>query len=90
MDVEKKQEQPLRAVPVPVTIDDAKKRKRRRCIIIWSSVLGTFFTIALVLLILGLTVFKAKKPVLTVDNVSLEDFDLSINPTSFFKPFTRT
>nr|GEU44168.1 late embryogenesis abundant protein, LEA-14 [Tanacetum cinerariifolium] len=80
MDVEKKQEQPLRAVPVPITIDEAKKRKRRRCIIIWSSVLATFFTIALALLILGLTVFKAKKPVLTVDNVSLEDFDISINP----------
>lgn len=78
MDAEKKQEQPLRGVPV--TVDEVKKRKRRRCIIIWSSILGTFFTIALVLLILGLTVFKAKKPVLTVDNVSLEDFNFSLNP----------
>ncbi|PWA72146.1 late embryogenesis abundant protein, LEA-14 [Artemisia annua] len=80
MDVEKKQEQPLRGVPVSVTVDEAKKRKRRRCIIIWSSVLATFATIALVLLILGLIVFKAKKPVITVDNVSLEDLDVSINP----------
>ncbi|KAI3829536.1 hypothetical protein L1987_03662 [Smallanthus sonchifolius] len=76
MDIEKKEEQPLRSV-----VDDpSRKRKRRRCIICWSSVIGVILTIALIILILSLTVFKAKKPVMTVNSVSLEDLNFSLNP----------
>ncbi|KAI3788505.1 hypothetical protein L2E82_01273 [Cichorium intybus] len=77
MDVEKKDEQPLRSPPLPH--DQSHKPKRRRCIIICSSITGVILTIALVFLILGLTVFKAKKPVLTVGSVALEDFNVAVN-----------
>ncbi|KAC9235833.1 hypothetical protein R6Q59_027134 [Mikania micrantha] len=80
MDLEKKDEQPLRSVAVPVADDSSRKRRRRRCIICWSSVAGVILTLALILLILGLTVFKAKKPVLTVNSVQLQDLDFSVNP----------
>ncbi|KAI3676569.1 hypothetical protein L1987_86180 [Smallanthus sonchifolius] len=77
MDIEKKEEQPLRSVA-----DDnhSRKHNRRRCIIICSSVTGVILTITLILLILSLTVFKAKKPVLTVNSVALQDFDVSVTP----------
>ncbi|KAL4587240.1 hypothetical protein LXL04_000108 [Taraxacum kok-saghyz] len=78
MDIEKKDEQPLRSPPLPQT-DHSRKRKRRRCIICCASVTGVILTIGLVLLILGLTVFKAKKPVLTVNSVALEDLDVSFS-----------
>ncbi|KAK9068963.1 hypothetical protein SSX86_013079 [Deinandra increscens subsp. villosa] len=82
MDIEKKDEQPLRSVAVsPAADDKSRKRKRRRCIIITcSSITGVILTIALILLILSLTVFKAKKPVLTVNSVALQDFDVSVDP----------
>ncbi|KAF5820293.1 putative Late embryogenesis abundant protein, LEA_2 subgroup [Helianthus annuus] len=81
MDIEKKEEQPLRSpVPTSAPSDPTRKLKRRRCIIICSSITAVILTIALVLLILGLTVFKAKKPVITVNSVALEDFDVSVNP----------
>ncbi|XP_071687977.1 uncharacterized protein [Rutidosis leptorrhynchoides] len=78
MDVEKKEEQPLRSTPA--TDDPSRKLKRRRRIIIWSSVIGTILTIALIMLILSLTVFKAKKPKMTVDSVSISDLDVNVNP----------
>ncbi|KVI03233.1 uncharacterized protein LOC112512539 [Cynara cardunculus var. scolymus] len=78
MDVEKKDEQPLRSPHLPH--DQSRKRKRRRCIIICSSVIAVILVIALILLILALTVFKAKKPVLTVNSVELQDFGVSVNP----------
>ncbi|KAJ9543018.1 hypothetical protein OSB04_022725 [Centaurea solstitialis] len=77
MDVEKKDEQPLRS---PAPFDQSRKRKRRRCIIICSSIIAVILAIALILLILALTVFKAKKPVLTVNSVAIQDFDVSVNP----------
>ncbi|KAI3742802.1 hypothetical protein L1987_60498 [Smallanthus sonchifolius] len=76
MDIEKKEEQPLRSV----ADNHSRKHKRRRCIIICSSVIGVILTITLILLILSLTVFKAKKPVLTVNSVALQDFDVSVTP----------
>ncbi|KAF5782503.1 putative Late embryogenesis abundant protein [Helianthus annuus] len=79
MDIEKKDELPLRSATVPTT-GDQKKLKRRRCIIICSSILAVILMIALILLILSLTVFKAKKPVLTVNSVALDDLDVNITP----------
>ncbi|KAK1426735.1 hypothetical protein QVD17_15414 [Tagetes erecta] len=80
MDIEKKDEQPLRSNPNSNNEWHKQKQKRRRCIIIWSSIIGVILTIALIILILSLTVFKAKKPVITVNSVALQDLDFSINP----------
>ncbi|CAH1439492.1 unnamed protein product [Lactuca virosa] len=78
MDIEKKDEQPLRSSPLTHT-DEPRQRKRRRCIICCASVTGVILTILLVLLILGLTVFKAKKPVMTVNSVALQDLNVSFH-----------
>lgn len=75
--MEKKDEQPLRSLPLTGE-DQLLKRKRRKCIL--SSVIGVTLAIALTLLILALTVFKAKKPVLTVNSVAVKDLDVSVSP----------
>lgn len=76
MDVEKKDEQPLRSP----SFSGNNHHKRRKCIIIWSSVIGVILLIALILLILSLTVFKPKKPIITVNSVAIKDLDVSLNP----------
>lgn len=48
---------------------------RKVCII----VTGVLIAIALVIVILAFTVFKAKHPVTTVDSLKLEDFDVSLD-----------
>ncbi|MFS7987243.1 putative Late embryogenesis abundant protein, LEA_2 subgroup [Helianthus anomalus] len=80
MDIEKKEEQPLRSTTVSVAGDHNPKLKRRRCITICSIITGVILMIALILLILSLTVFKAKKPVMTLNSVELEDLDVKISP----------
>ncbi|KAK6779970.1 hypothetical protein RDI58_022154 [Solanum bulbocastanum] len=52
-----------------------KKRARNCCFIC----LAVLLLLGLLLLILGLTVFKTKKPVTTVDAVSLDDLDVSFD-----------
>ncbi|KAL4572555.1 hypothetical protein LXL04_019335 [Taraxacum kok-saghyz] len=76
MDVEKKDEQPL----TTIIADDNyyRKRKRRRCICL-SVIAAVIVVLGLIILILALTVFKAKKPVTTVNSVAIKDFDASIN-----------
>ncbi|XP_076893861.1 uncharacterized protein LOC143545986 [Bidens hawaiensis] len=54
--------------------------RRRRLIIICSSITGVILAIALLLLILGLTVFKPKKPILTLNSLHLQDLDVSLIP----------
>nr|XP_043611232.1 uncharacterized protein LOC122582863 [Erigeron canadensis] len=84
MDIEKKDEQPLRSPSAPplstTTADKPSRKRRRRCIIIWSSIIGTILTIALIILILSLTVFKAKKPKITVTSVALQNFNFNMIP----------
>ncbi|KAI3472958.1 hypothetical protein Pfo_030039 [Paulownia fortunei] len=50
---------------------------RRRCICLW--VTAVILGLGLLFLILGLTVFKAKRPVTTVNSVSLDDLDFSVD-----------
>ncbi|KAL2899722.1 hypothetical protein RDABS01_024804 [Bienertia sinuspersici] len=55
---------------------DDKHRKRRRC---WLVVLAVVIAIVVILAILGATVFKAKRPITTVNSVALRDFDVSFD-----------
>lgn len=52
---------------------------RRRCICLWVTAL--ILGLGLLLLILGLTVFKAKRPLTTVNSVALDDLDFSLDIT---------
>ncbi|XP_076918144.1 uncharacterized protein LOC143578442 [Bidens hawaiensis] len=79
MDIEKKEEQPLRSTPT-TTGHHTKPQRRRRCIIICSSILAVLLSITIIIIILAFTVFKAKKPVLAVTSVALQDFDVSVVP----------
>ncbi|KAL7095037.1 hypothetical protein ACP275_10G000500 [Erythranthe tilingii] len=58
---------------------DRKKscRRRRRCICL--SVTAVILSLGMLFLILGLTVFKTKRPVTTVNSISLDDLDLSLD-----------
>ncbi|KAK9050282.1 hypothetical protein SSX86_030748 [Deinandra increscens subsp. villosa] len=86
MDIIKKDEQPLRYSPATATLPDSVtgdasgKLKRRRRIICWSTVIGINLLIFLVVLILSLTVFRARKPEITINSIKLDDLDLSVNP----------
>nr|XP_043611527.1 uncharacterized protein LOC122583163 [Erigeron canadensis] len=78
MYIDKKDEQPLRSSGT--VVHDHSKKKRRRCIIC-STVIGTILTIiALIILILSLTVFKPKKPIITVDSITLQDLNYKLVP----------
>ncbi|XP_059306360.1 NDR1/HIN1-like protein 6 [Lycium ferocissimum] len=56
----------------------APKRRGRNCCYIC---LAVILLLGLLFLILGLTVFKAKKPITTVNSVSLKDLDVSFDIT---------
>ncbi|XP_076894038.1 uncharacterized protein LOC143546215 [Bidens hawaiensis] len=74
MDVEKRS----------ASVDPSRKLHRRKLIIIWSSITGAILTIALLLLILGLTVYKPKKPILTLNSLHLQDLHVSLIPPVSF------
>ncbi|KAI5662892.1 hypothetical protein M9H77_22215 [Catharanthus roseus] len=59
------------------------KRRRRRRKTICLLVTALLLLLGLILLILALTVFKAKRPVTSVNSVSLRDFDLSFDSARF-------
>ncbi|XP_073049266.1 uncharacterized protein [Primulina eburnea] len=52
-----------------------KRRKRYICLCLIAFILG----LGLLCLILGLTVFKPKRPTTTVDSITLSDVDFSVN-----------
>lgn len=54
---------------------DKKRRRKIICLVVISVILA----LALIFLILGLTVFKAKRPVITVNSVALSDLDFSFD-----------
>lgn len=60
-----------------------RKTRRRRNRNICLGVIAAVLLLALILLILGLTVFKAKRPVITVNSVSLKNFDLNLDILRF-------
>lgn len=51
------------------------KRRKTCCIAVIGSIIG----IVILLVILAFTVFKAKRPVTTYDNLSIEDLDVSLD-----------
>ncbi|XP_027173397.1 uncharacterized protein LOC113773067 [Coffea eugenioides] len=55
------------------------RRWRRKTVVVWAAIIGVILVVGLVMLILGLTVFKAKRPVTTVNSVSLRDIDVSVD-----------
>ncbi|CAI9087944.1 OLC1v1022153C1 [Oldenlandia corymbosa var. corymbosa] len=54
-------------------------KKRRSKWVCWGWVISAVLAIGLLILILSLTVFKAKRPTTTVNSVSLRDFHLSLD-----------
>ncbi|PIN01037.1 hypothetical protein CDL12_21784 [Handroanthus impetiginosus] len=66
----------LMGSPNPRTV-----KTRRRCICL--SVTAVILALGLLFLILGLTVFKAKRPVTTVNSVALDDLDFSLDIARF-------
>lgn len=52
---------------------------RRRCRLCLLIATALILGLGLLFLILGLTVFKAKRPITTVDSLSLSDLDFSVN-----------
>ncbi|KAF7144152.1 hypothetical protein RHSIM_Rhsim05G0234400 [Rhododendron simsii] len=61
--------------PPPPPPQTSRKRRRNICLVVIAVILG----LVLLMVILGLTVFKAKHPVTTVNSVALKDFDFSLN-----------
>ncbi|KFK34673.1 hypothetical protein AALP_AA5G176600 [Arabis alpina] len=63
---------------------DSKRRKRNRkrkiCICFTLLIILTIF---IILLILSLTIFKPKRPVTTIDSVTVERFQASVNALAF-------
>lgn len=72
MDVESKQDNKS---PGMAPLSSKKTRARNCCFIC----LAILLLLGLLFLILGLTVFKAKKPVMSVNDVSLADLDVSFD-----------
>lgn len=54
-----------------------RRKRRRRSICL--AVIALILLLGIILLILGLTLFKAKRPVTNLDSVSLQDFNLSLD-----------
>nr|XP_016500808.1 PREDICTED: uncharacterized protein LOC107819236 [Nicotiana tabacum] len=73
MDVESKQGNKSTGM---TRLPNYRSRRGRNCCFICLAVL---LLLGLLFLILGLTVFKAKKPVTTVNSVSLRDMDFSVD-----------
>ncbi|KAK1269793.1 hypothetical protein QJS04_geneDACA006972 [Acorus gramineus] len=53
---------------------------RRRRILCCSSVAAATAIVAVVILVLALTVFKVKEPIITMNSVNVQSFQLSMNP----------
>ncbi|KAG9152645.1 hypothetical protein Leryth_022413 [Lithospermum erythrorhizon] len=64
---------------MPNATEDLRRRRRRKACIISMWVLGILVALAILFTILGLTVFKAKHPVTTVNFVSLQDIKASFD-----------
>lgn len=76
MEVESsKQEENKTMMAQNVRKPDKKRRRRIICLVVISVILA----LALISTILGLTVFKAKRPVTTVNSVAVSDFDFSFD-----------
>ncbi|OMO68029.1 Late embryogenesis abundant protein, LEA-14 [Corchorus olitorius] len=63
----------------PATSAARALRRRRKCRTICFALIGFLVFIILLILILAFTVFKAKRPVTTVDSVSLADLRFSLD-----------
>lgn len=64
----------------PSSSNEIKRgRGGRSKAICWGWVISGILVVGLIILILGLTVFKAKRPATTVNSVSLKDFQLSVD-----------
>lgn len=63
----------------PSSNEVQRGRGRRSKAICWGWVISGILVVGLIILILGLTVFKAKRPATTVNSVSLKDFQLSVD-----------
>lgn len=63
----------------PSSNEIQRGRGRRSKAICWGWVISGILVVGLIILILGLTVFKAKRPATTVNSVSLKDFHLSVD-----------
>lgn len=63
----------------PSSNEIQRGRGRRSKAICWGWVISGILVVGLIILILGLTVFKAKRPATTVNFVSLKDFHLSVD-----------
>ncbi|KAK4773091.1 hypothetical protein SAY87_028110 [Trapa incisa] len=59
--------------------EDARSRRRRRWIICCAVGVGVLVAVVLLIVILAFTVFKAKRPVTTVNSVSLENLGISVD-----------
>ncbi|KAH7866324.1 hypothetical protein Vadar_018872 [Vaccinium darrowii] len=66
---------PLPPPPPPPPPQSNRKRRRNICLVVIAVILG----LVLLMVILGLTAFKAKHPVTTVNSVALEDLKLDLN-----------
>ncbi|KAK2996523.1 hypothetical protein RJ639_002762 [Escallonia herrerae] len=77
MEVESKQGKTMGDLPDPDRQINKRRKRRRRniCLAVTLSLLA----LVLLIVILALTVFKTKRPVNTVNSVSLKDFDLSLD-----------
>lgn len=61
----------------------ASPHKRRRLIICLSAAVGAVLAVALLILILALTVFKAKHPVISVNSIAVSDLDFAVDVARF-------
>ncbi|CAK9153769.1 unnamed protein product [Ilex paraguariensis] len=78
MELEPKQGKSMRS-PTPTDHHHTSKLRRRRRRNICLAVIAVILLVVLIFVILGLTVFKAKRPLTTVNSVSVRDLDFSID-----------
>ncbi|KAK4775900.1 hypothetical protein SAY87_023861 [Trapa incisa] len=71
MEVEKEKQMEVRG--------EARSRRRRRWTICCAVTVGVLVAVVLLIVILAFTVFKAKRPVTSVNSVSLENLDFSLD-----------
>ena len=65
------------ANPKPPPLPPPPRRRRKKAICI-TAVVALLLTVIVIMIVLGFTVFKAKKPVISVVSVSIDNFDFSI------------
>ncbi|MFS7976451.1 putative Late embryogenesis abundant protein, LEA_2 subgroup [Helianthus anomalus] len=75
---EEEHEATIVTAAIPASNHRTQTSNRRKCICI-STTLTTLLAIALLILILALTVFKTKKPITTVNSVTINDINATIN-----------